>query len=450
LASEFYQKKLLSFSGNLPIFETKCTTWCWSKLFLLCFTKPTTTTNKIGGTKMKFNKWTLGLAAVGAVSMASAVRADEAAKLSVVNTALSATTLSGYVDVAANIVAPHQITGVHQDSRFDGYSGYFFYNNGYQTDNRDQFSLNSVTISLDKPLDDTSWSAGYHIDINAGSSAIDGVSSHGTYAYYGEGNSYQNPSPAQVLIRQAYVTLRTPVGAGGIDWKIGAIDGITGYEGNTAYANPNYSRSYGYAINPASYVGALGTYKFTSAISATAGVVNRGTSLASYGQSNQKLGDFDYVASVSLTAPDSWGFLKGSSLNVQTIQGFDNYSVDNYSVSATINTPMAGLKVGVVWDAVQAMNPDYYGAYSYDGNIYGLYATYQATDKLGFKLRGEYVDATDLFNSYGPQEEVTATLEYDLWANVTSRAEFRWDHVEHYNGGYANTFGLALNVVYKF
>ena len=27
--------------------------------------------------QMKFNKWTLGLAAVGAVSMASAVRADE-------------------------------------------------------------------------------------------------------------------------------------------------------------------------------------------------------------------------------------------------------------------------------------------------------------------------------------------------------------------------------------
>src|ERR1035437_5189667 len=50
--------------------------------------------------RMKFNKWTLGLAAVGVVSLASAARADEA-KMCVVQTALSSTTLSGYVDTAA-------------------------------------------------------------------------------------------------------------------------------------------------------------------------------------------------------------------------------------------------------------------------------------------------------------------------------------------------------------
>ena len=49
---------------------------------------------------MKFNKWTLGLAALGVVSLASAARADEA-KMSQVQTALSNTTLSGYVDVSA-------------------------------------------------------------------------------------------------------------------------------------------------------------------------------------------------------------------------------------------------------------------------------------------------------------------------------------------------------------
>src|ERR1700734_2053445 len=49
--------------------------------------------------QMKFNKWTLGLAAVGVVSLASAARADE--KVSQLNTALSNPTLSGYVDVGA-------------------------------------------------------------------------------------------------------------------------------------------------------------------------------------------------------------------------------------------------------------------------------------------------------------------------------------------------------------
>ena len=49
---------------------------------------------------MKFNKWTLGLAAVGVVSLTSAARADET-QISQVQTALSDTTISGYVDVAA-------------------------------------------------------------------------------------------------------------------------------------------------------------------------------------------------------------------------------------------------------------------------------------------------------------------------------------------------------------
>ena len=48
---------------------------------------------------MKMNKWTVGLTALGVVSLASAVRAEE--KMSAVQTALSATTLSGYVDTSA-------------------------------------------------------------------------------------------------------------------------------------------------------------------------------------------------------------------------------------------------------------------------------------------------------------------------------------------------------------
>ena len=65
---------------------------------------------------MKFNKWTVCLAAGGVVSLASAVQADEAQKpMSQVMTAVSATTLSGYVDTSiiwkpgtgdANLPAP--------------------------------------------------------------------------------------------------------------------------------------------------------------------------------------------------------------------------------------------------------------------------------------------------------------------------------------------------------
>ena len=50
---------------------------------------------------MKYNKWTLGLAAAGVVSLASAAQAEEAQKqLSQVMTAVASTTLSGYVDTS--------------------------------------------------------------------------------------------------------------------------------------------------------------------------------------------------------------------------------------------------------------------------------------------------------------------------------------------------------------
>src|SRR5271168_4680051 len=57
--------------------------------------------------QMKFNKWTLGLAGVGAVSLASAVRADEA-KIIPLQTTLANTTISGYVDTAVQYNAGNQ------------------------------------------------------------------------------------------------------------------------------------------------------------------------------------------------------------------------------------------------------------------------------------------------------------------------------------------------------
>ena len=382
--------------------------------------------------KFNINKWTLGLAAVGAVSMASAVRADDAPKLSPLQTALSSTIISGYVDVAAQYNPGNQQGGATTPVTTFGQKGVV-----------DGFSLNSVNIALDKALDESPWAAGYHIELNAGQDAINGVSFLPSGSWSG--------ADGGIGVRQAYVALRTPVG-NGIDWKIGAFDGVTGYEANTGYANPNYSRSYGYAVNPASEVGLLGTYKISDEVSVMLGIANRASGFTpspSVGSSK------DYIAAVSFTAPDKAGFLKGSTLNFGTVQTFDNGGVNNYSVNATLATPITGFKVGVSYDKVQ--NLQYEGG---DGNIFGVYATLQATDKLSYNLRGEYVDGKNLGFFYvgsgnnGKGEEITATVEYDLWANVVTRAEFRWDHTETgngYNSGFnESTYLLALNVVYKF
>ncbi len=115
---------------------------------------------------MKFNKWTLGLAAVGAVSLASAVRADEAPKLVPLNTMVSSTTISGYVDVAAQYNAgnPGKAAAVNQPFGTSGTLG--------SAGTADGFSLNDVVISLDKPLDESPWASGYHIDLNWGNAAL--------------------------------------------------------------------------------------------------------------------------------------------------------------------------------------------------------------------------------------------------------------------------------------
>ena len=106
---------------------------------------------------MKFNKWTVALAAVGAISLASAVRADE--KLVPLNTAVSSTVISGYVDVAAQY-------------NMGNYGPTAGVPTGLSNGKVDNFTLNSLDIALDKPQDESPWAAGYHAEINTGVDAV--------------------------------------------------------------------------------------------------------------------------------------------------------------------------------------------------------------------------------------------------------------------------------------
>jgi opacity protein-like surface antigen len=96
--------------------------------------------------------------------------------------------------------------------------------------------------------------------------------------------------------------------------------------------------------------------------------------------------------------------------------------------------------------------------------VAGLYATFKATDKLSISARGEYVyeeqntvypSASHTGNADG--FELTGTVEYDLWANVISRLEVRWDHASHHDympiageTDYGTAVGFYANVIYKF
>jgi len=385
---------------------------------------------------MKFNKWTLGLAAVGAVSLASAVRADEA-KIIPLQTTLANTTISGYVDTAVQYNAGSQSSSSTQPI------GAF----GGKVDN---FSLNDIDVAIDKPVDSTPWAAGYHADFNLGTDA---------QGWGGLGNG-----TAGTAVRQAYVALSTPLG-NGITWKMGIQDDIIGYEGNTDGANPNYTRSIAWNLEPATLLGVVGTYQITSLISVQAGIADS----TQTGYTNSLVSSKTLVAAVALTAPDSWGFLKGGTANLGIVANpYDNGQY-NYYAGFTIPTPLNILKVGGAFDLVSVNNQaKTVNANNDSGWVLGGYANIQATDKLALNLRGEVYDLKGTYasggassiGSYGNSangvgEELTATVQYNLWANVISRVEARWDHEDGHPYTFAtnaaqDSFILALNVIYTF
>ena len=191
---------------------------------------------------MKFNKWTVALAALGVVSLASAAKAEE--KASPVLTALSSTTISGYVDTSAEWnfgtgnanLPPYKFGGA---GKADG------------------FNLDVVQLRIDKPLDEQDWAAGYRADFWFGPDA----KTLGTDSYLGLANL-----ASDFAIRQAYVALRAPIGRG-LDFKIGVFDSILGYESVEAGNNPNFTRSYA-ATWPATGYSATGvttTLRFVAA-----------------------------------------------------------------------------------------------------------------------------------------------------------------------------------------
>src|SRR5439155_26292383 len=127
-------------------------------------------------------------------------------------------------------------------------------------------------------------------------------------------------------IRQAYVTLRTPV-CNGLDFKLGTWNTIIGYESYDAGSNPNYTRSYGNTIEPTTHTGLLATYQVTSALGLAAGVANTFGPTINARSNPPKAESYKaYRAAISLTAPQSRGCLKGSSLYGCVINGFNSAS----------------------------------------------------------------------------------------------------------------------------
>src|SRR6266850_7531879 len=394
---------------------------------------------------MRVNKWTLGLAACGLVSLPTLVQAEE--KLSALQTALSSTTISGYVNTSVNW---NMGTG---NANVPG----FAYNNGKQ----DGFNLDVVKLTIERPLDEGQWSAGYKVDTVWGPDANAlGTQSTGVGADFG--------------IKQAYVALRAPVG-NGLDIKLGVWDTIVGYETFDSGSNPNYTRSYGYTIEPTTHTGLLLTYQFSHMLGFSAGIANTyGPTINQKAWANGRAESFyTYMGSVAFSAPKDWGFVGGSTLYAGIINGINpgaNSTIGNgaarethYYLGGALTTPVKGLKLGASYDYAAF---DEFGAIpDADAWAAALYASFQPEGtKFGVHLRGEYASHTP--GAAGPGSgfgtslgsatagsqnllfpakvfALTGTVQYDLWKNVLSRLEARWDHDATSGGFFGGSPGTA-------
>jgi hypothetical protein len=410
---------------------------------------------------MKFNKWTLGLAAVGAVSFVSAVQAADEPGLSAVSAWTKGITISGYVDTSVDLALETDASGFGGGvGAFQGsgpssvYDYYDYYkdrgmsgssNNGFPT-KQNGFNLNVVKLTIEKPMGEEEWASGFKVDLLYGPDAVNYNTSAGATGGQQDSASHSpDNDTADFAIKQAYVALRTPVG-NGIDWKIGVFDTIVGYEVFESGSNPNFTRSYGYSIEPTEHTGILGSYRINDSIALSIGVAN--TLMAGINARNDENGldessywNKTWMGSIALTAPKDWGWAAGSSLYGGIVSGFagGTESQDNYYLGGTLNTPVAGLTVGAAFDYVNDGAPE---VWSLAG-----YASYQANEKLSLHGRVDYItsDAPNDPSFFG----VTATVQYNLWANVISRLELRWD--ESSDLGFDQDYvSLFANIIYKF
>lgn len=389
---------------------------------------------------LNWNAWTLALAGAGLVTLPALTAAEE--KPSSLTTALASTTVSGYVDTSAQW---NLGTG-------NGHTPAYAFGGPGKADG---FNLDVVKLALEKPIEpNDEWGAGYKVDLMFGPDA-------NALATQSSGIA------SDFAVRQAYVALRAPVG-NGLNFKMGVWDTIIGYEVTDAASNPNFTRSYGYTIEPPAHTGLQAAYQFSEALSTIVGVANTfGPKINERAFPERAESYKTYLGSITLTAPQSWGFLAGATLTGCVINGFNSGAgadQTSWYVGTTVNTPLKGLKVGAAYDyagvSSQSLSDSSYA------NAVALYASYQATEKLSLHGRAEYA-SSDVYANGTPLLgatkvfATTATVQYDLWKNVLSRIEFRWDHAASGEAAYGgadsedaptkkNSYLLAANVIYRF
>jgi hypothetical protein len=367
-------------------------------------------------------------------------RAQEAAAGAEVLAA--STSFSGYIS-----------TGYHLGSSTGSYNYSFAYpeNNG--------FTLDHIGLSFARPLEDYLLDSGFRFDVWVGPQA----SELGT----------SDSSDGSVSIRRAYIDLRLPwinpldwdlseVGSS-IDLRMGTFDSLLGYESPDPVENPHYTHSWGYTIQPTLHTGILAVFpgfgrpgvdplfEWDSTYQFSLGLVNSIEPRISGFPDNKDRKSL--LTGFTWELPSYFGPVGGSRLSLGYLNGRDLSEADpvqNIFGSLGLALPSDKWSLALTYDSRMLHGP------GNDDTVLGAHLGYQANKKLQLHLRGEHFqDGSSLFSGESSDEQsdgqgVTVTAEYQLWENVLSRLEYRWDHTEQRVNDRHNTQAWHLNLIYKF
>ena len=330
----------------------------------------------------------------------------------------ASTTLSGYVSTS-----------------YHGGSGSGKYPYALSHENRSSFSLDVVGLSFQRPLDEWLWDTGFRVDLWLGPQASDlGTSTAANDA---------------AVLRQAYIDFRIPLGdprlsgtAQSVDVRVGAFDSPIGFESSDRVLNAHYTHSWGYTIEPTVHTGLLAMYPAVDALEngesdflLSLGVANSVDARINGAPSNNDRKTF--LSGLTWLLPEHCGALSGTALQ-------------NLYLAAGFPLPNEAWDLAVTYDA-RMLN----GAGN-DDSVVGAHLSYTANERTAWHLRGEWFqEGAKLFSAESAAEQgdgygLTATLEYQLWPNTLSRAEWRWDHTTVRVNGRHNDQSWHLNLIYQF
>jgi len=220
------------------------------------------------------------------------------AEESFVKTAVSTTTISGFVDTSAIV----------------GFGDNTVYGRSFVTsETMDGFNFHMANLTLSsEPVGSGEFKAGYTVELLMGPAA-NKITSTSALTQSGGGNSLSD-----FAVKQAYVDLLVPVGENGLSLQIGTWDTIIGYEVFNGKDNPHFTRSFAFFIEPFVHTGVKGSYAINDSIEFLFGIADSYNSTIGGRSPNSNNGDLTYLGALSLTMPED-GALAGANLYIGEI-----------------------------------------------------------------------------------------------------------------------------------